>query len=205
MRFSRRPRLRSGGSTAIADRAAHLPGTARLVEHLEHVNSVAALLARSRTLHEAFDAALATVAGVLPLTGAIMIEDDAGTRSATVWPARNGGPSSVAMAHAEAVLASLAATPPAASPIASAARSDTPASAIVVLPLAVGGRPVFGVLQLEAKAFDTVDLVFVNAIASLFAVALDRDRAWRREETHRIRSEAIEETLRERTLALTTS
>ena len=204
MRFSRRARLRSVGPAA-ADRAPHPPGAARLVEHLEHVNTVAALLARFRTLDEAFDAALDTVAGVLPLAGAIMIEEDAGTRSATVWPARGTGPTSVAMAHAEAVFASLAATPPGESSVASAARSDAPASAIVVLPLAVGGRPVFGVLQLEAAAFDTVDLVFVNAIASMFAVALDRDRAGRREEAHRVRSEAIEETLRERTVALATS
>jgi signal transduction histidine kinase len=46
----------------------------------------------------------------------------------------------------------------------------------------VANRPPFGALQWEgAQPLDKADLMFANAITNQLAIALDRDRAWRRD------------------------
>ena len=66
----------------------------------------------------------------------------------------------------------------------------TPAHRFIVIPLVVAGHLPFGALQLEgARAFDRKDLRFVNAVANQLAIALDRDRARRRDITRRERAE----------------
>jgi signal transduction histidine kinase len=60
----------------------------------------------------------------------------------------------------------------------------------IVIPLVVVHHPPFGALQLEgAQPFDEADLMFVNAIANQLAIALDRDRARRRDITRRENAE----------------
>lgn len=183
MRFTETTRSRSSGPTTPAERAPHSPSATRAARRLEHVSNVARLLAGSGTLDEVFEEALTAVAGVVPIDGAILIQEDSGGRGISVWPARGEGPSLVALAHAEGALASLARGAP--------DWTERPGT-FFIFPLVVAGRPGFGVLQLEAEAVDGPDLLFVNAVASQFAVALDRDRAWRQVETERIRSQETE-------------
>lgn len=188
MRFAERTRIRSSGH-ATAERAPHSPSATRALLRLEHLGDVAWLVAGSRTLDDVFEAAMVTVAGVVPVDGAIMIEQDAGRRGISIWPAHGAGPGSEAMEHAEAALASLGGGAP---------NGNGRQGAFVVLPLGAAGRPGFGVLQLEGDIVDAQDLLFVNAVAGQFAGALDRDRAWRQEEAQRLRCEELELVLRSR-------
>ena len=187
----------------------------RASHRLEQLNEIATLLVRFATVEETFDAALTVAAQVLPLVSAILVEDQPGGRTHTTWAPGGGRPGPAAMAHAEAALSYLMGAAPddhARTPLAglTAAPEWTigegrEASQFIVLPLVVAGRPVFGALLMEATAFDKQDLSFVNAIANQFAVALDRDRAWRRDITRREHAEAMEVTLRAQTDALVAS
>ncbi len=65
-------------------------------------------------------------------------------------------------------------------------QGDNLAKRFMVIPLVVAQNPPFGALQLEAaRPLDKTDLIFVNAVANQLAIALDRDRAWRRDITRR--------------------
>jgi len=182
------------------------------LRRLEQLNEVARLLASFATLEETFEAALKETAEVLPLAGAILVEDEDGARRVTSWAPHGGSPSSEARSHVEAALSYLmgaapddhARTPQAGLTVLPGDSRARPGAAnrFIILPLVVADRPVFGALLIEAVAFEKQDLVFVNAIASQFAVALDRDRAWRRDIARREQAEGMEVTLRAQAEAL---
>jgi len=159
-------------------------------------------------------AALVVAAQIIPLTGAILVEaeTDSGGRKLTAWTPDGRSPGPDARSHVEAALSYLmgavpddhARTPQAGLTASPQHTGSQPGAAnrFIVLPLAVADRPVFGALLMEATAFDKQDLMFVNAIANQFAVALDRDRAWRRDIARREHAEVMEVTLRAQAEAL---
>ncbi len=172
---------------------------AQAIHRLEQLNEIARLLASFASVEETFDAVFVAAAEAIDITTAVLIEDQEGIRKTAFWtrPGRDPELAQGATEHAQTAFFWL---------------SDkvSPADAIgpkenrqyIVLPLAVAGRGLFGVLQAESDAFDKQDLVFINAIASQFAVALDRDHAWRRDIVRRQAAETMELTLREQADAL---
>lgn len=165
------------------------------VRRLEHLIEIARLLASFETVDQTFHQAIAVAARIVPLESAILIDQHDGGRSVAEWnPERNVGGLTAARENAESVFDYL---------IGATGSSGLPAvTRYIVLPLVVANRPVFGALQMESSAFDKQDLKFVNAIANQFAVALDRDRAWRSDIARRAEAEALELTLRAQAEAL---
>ncbi|GAC1601599.1 MAG: hypothetical protein NVS4B10_13650 [Myxococcales bacterium] len=166
---------------------------------VEHLYEISKLFASFDTVAQTFDPALGIAARTLPLRSAILIETEDGRARMIVWPSegQDSGEMRVGKDHVEAAYAYLVGARPEA---ALDLREETgatvlprqlglsgptpaePARRFIVIPLVVARRPPFGALQVEgARALDKEDLAFVNAIANQLAIALDRDRAWRRD------------------------
>lgn len=170
------------------------------VNRLERLIDIARLLASLDTVDQTFHDVITLAASILPLESAILLEVEGERHKVTSWSPRNRdiAITMAAQAHAEAMLNYLA-----------GAASDQwkpPVSGrFIVLPLVVADRPIFGALLMEGTAFVRQDLMFINAIANQFAVALDRDRAWKSDIARRAEAEAMEETLRAQADAILTA
>jgi signal transduction histidine kinase len=153
---------------------------------LEDLYEISKLFATFENVEQTFAPALDIVARTLPLRSAILMEAEAGRAKMNVWHSGGPEPARAVREHAQAAYAYFVEAAPADS-------IDLGAQPLfIVLPLVVAHRPPFGVLQLEGtEALDKTDLIFVNAIANQLAIALDRDRAWRRDITQRERAEAL--------------
>ena len=156
----------------------------------------------SRTSEQTFDPALGIAARTLPLRSAILIETEDGRSKMIVWSSE--GQSSEQMRAARSTcrrptpISSELPRPsldaeragghdrrcPGRRHRSGASRRGSSSSRWS------WPRPPFGALQLEgAQALDKTDLMFVNAIANQLAIALDRDRAWRRDIARREHAE----------------
>lgn len=203
---ARKTRGAPGG--AIGGRIVSTAARELVVQRCEHLNQVATLLASFETVEDTFDAALAVAARTLPLESAILIQDEANERKMILWSPAGSSVAVAARKNAENVFSWLVGAGVEAQvrtehagrtslPRAPVAVPGSPANQrFIVLPLVVANRPVFGALQMEAAEFDRLDLVFVSAMANQFAVALDRDRAWRRDIARRDHAEVTERKLR---------
>ena len=176
---------------------------AKAHQRLEHLYEISKLFASFETVQQTFDPALGIVARTLPLRGAILMEIEDGRSRVIVWSSEDQGAEQrrVAREHLESASAYLLG-PMATAPVDVSAQAGNtalprharteanPSHRFIVIPLVVAGHLPFGALQLEgARALDRRDLRFVNAVANQLAIALDRDRARRRDITRRERAE----------------
>ena len=166
----------------------------RAHHRLAHLHDITKLFANFESVARTFDAALAIAAKTLPIRTAILIEAEDDGLHLTVWAPTDLGASelSAVKAHAADVHAYLVGAAPddvlvydettGATSLPKRHLMEGPDGGFIVLPLVVSKPPAFGVLQLEAtRRFDKADLTFVNAVANQLALALDRDRLWRRD------------------------
>lgn len=174
-------------------------GLEQTPRRLEHLYEISKLFASFENAEQRFDPALGVVTRTLALRSAILID----LSKMIVWSSEGQSPEQVRAAkeRARAAYAYLvgAASSESLDFVEQAGRTPLPPqegtsgtlpTGFIVIPLVVAHRPPFGALQLEgAQPFDKADLMFVNAIANQLAIALDRDRAWRRDITRRERAE----------------
>jgi signal transduction histidine kinase len=181
---------------ANADRTeAHL---AQAHQRLAELYEISKLFASFEDDEQPFDRALSLIARTLPLRSAFLIETHGDRSKMIVWTSDGHGsePMTAVRRNLETAYTYLVgAVPTEAGGVSGlseqAGKTALPSSAeaegdlarrLIVIPLVVARRPAFGAIQLEGvRPFDKTDLIFVNAIANQLAIALDRDRAWRRD------------------------
>jgi|GEM_PF-1399920 len=167
---------------------------------LEQLFEISKILASFESVEQTFRTALGLVAKTLPLRGGILIEAVGGGSRMTVWPSecQEKELQRAAQKNVEAAYRALVGVTSPSSfdgttqPGLTAPRRQDGAEAkrFIFIALVVANRPPFGALHLEAvEAPDQADLLFVNAIANQFAIAFDRDRAWRKDITRREHAE----------------
>jgi signal transduction histidine kinase len=180
-----------------------LSGLTQAHRRLEDLYEISKLFASFENVEQTFYPVVDIVLRTLPLRSAILMEAESGRSTMIVWPSegQSSEPMRAVTEHVEAAYAYLVgatSTEPLdlgkqAGVTALPSQAGTEgnlAKRLIVIPLVVAHRPPFGALQLEgAQPLDKTDLVFVNAIANQFAIALDRDRAWRRDITRREHAE----------------
>ena len=178
-------------------------GMEQVHRRLEHSYEISKLLASFESVQQTFDPALRIVTRTLPLRSAVLIETEDGRSKMIVWPSegQNFEEMRAVKEHVEAAYTYLIGDPSTESLALSEETGTTtlprpegsegiPWKRFIVIPLVVAHRPPFGALQLEAaQPLDKTDLMFVNAIANQLAIALDRDRARRRDITRREHAE----------------
>jgi signal transduction histidine kinase len=180
-----------------------MAGPDRAHLRLGDLYEISKLFASFEDVEQTFVPVLDIATRTLPLRSAILMEAEAGGSKMNVWPA-DGRDSEqmravkehVAAAYALLVRAPSTESPAFDEPVGVAARTRTAGTngpsgkRFIILPLVVADRPPLGALQLEGtQPLDPTDLVFVNAIANQLAIALDRDRAWRRDIVRREQAE----------------
>ncbi|RKH15591.1 sensor histidine kinase [Corallococcus praedator] len=166
---------------------------------LEHLYEISKLFASFKSVAQSFDPALGILAKSLPLRSAVLIQTENGQSRMIIWPSelQDSERLRAVKEHAEASYAYLVG----AKSTESLGLSEQPGETLlprqersegdeekrfIVIPLVVAEHSLFGALQLEgAMSLDKKDLTFVNAIANQLAIALERDRAWRRDITRR--------------------
>jgi signal transduction histidine kinase len=194
---------RTDAERELADRVRAEQGLERAHQRLQHLYEIGKVFASFDSVEQPFDPALGIVARTLPLRSAILVETHDDRTRMIVWPSE--GQSSEQMAavkdHMQAAYKYLVGAPSTEALHLSeqAGMTTLPkqgenqeglANRFIVIPLVVARRPPFGALQLEgAQPLDKADLIFVNAIANQLAIALDRERAWRRDITMREHAE----------------
>lgn len=173
---------------------------------LEHMYAISKLFASFESVDQSLDPALALASKTLPLRSAILAEaDEQGRIRMVVWPSEGLSTEELnaARTHVEDAYAYLVGAPSGefsdrreragATKLSSAARGrsgEHVAKPFIVMPLVVAARPPFGALQVQgARPLGESDLKFINAIANQLAIALDRDRAWRRDISRREHAE----------------
>jgi signal transduction histidine kinase len=178
----------------------------RSLERLEQLYEISKVFASIENVDQPFDPALGIVTKTLPLRSAVLIETDDVQSRMVVWPSEGQTAEQVAAVkgHVEEAYRYLAgaASTEALELTEQAGLTTLPEQAeaagtlltrLIVIPLVVAHRPVFGALQLEgATPFDKTDLIFVNAVANQLAIALDRERMWQRDVARRERAEEEE-------------
>jgi signal transduction histidine kinase len=183
-------------------------GVEQAHRRLEDLYEISKLFASFENVEQTFAPALDIVTRTLPLRSAILMEAEGGRSKMSVWPSEGQDSEHMRAVkeHVEAAYAYLVGAKSTESlelgkqalskqagmtALPRQAESEgNLAMKFIVLPLVVAHRPPFGALQLEgAQPLDKTDLIFVNAIANQLAIALDRDRAWRRDITRREHAE----------------
>ena len=170
---------------------------------LEHLYEISKLLASFEDVQHSFDPVVAIAARTLPLHSVVLIEKDDGHTQMIVWSSegRDSEQMRSVKKHVKAAYSYLIGAPTESLEVSEqqgltplprpASIAETLSEKLIVIPLVVANRPPFGALQLEGtRPLDKTDLMFVNAIANQLAIALDRDRAWRRDITRREHAEA---------------
>ncbi|MCY1041274.1 HAMP domain-containing sensor histidine kinase [Corallococcus sp. bb12-1] len=166
---------------------------------LEHLYEISKLFASFESVAQSFDPALGILAKSLPLRSAVLIQTENGQSRMIIWPSASQSSERMRSVkrHAEDAYAYLLG----AESTESLGLTEQPGVTLlprqemfpwdaekrfIVIPLVVAQHSLFGALQLEAAiSLDKKDLIFVNAIANQLAIALERDRAWRRDITRR--------------------
>ena len=186
-------RRRAHGQTAPPGAAGLATDPAPAQQRLEHLYEISKLFASFETIDQTFEPALGIVAKALPLRSAVLIEEETDGFKMVIWRAegqtaeeQRAVKARVEVAYRYLVgarstesldlreIAGKTALPRA---METGARFDTRS---IVIPLVVPNGPTFGALGLEGARtrLDETDLMFVNTITNLLAMALDRKRAW---------------------------
>jgi signal transduction histidine kinase len=206
----RSPKKKSRAGNALppagareAPRRRALDALAQADRRLRQLYEISKLFASFENVQQTFDPALVMVVKTLPLRSAMLIEAEDGRSRMVVWAAKDrdeehlravkkhaqsaytyltGASSRRAVEFEEqAGKTAFARQPPVAGDL---------AKSLIVIPLVVARRPIFGALQLEvAVPLDRAALMFLNAIGNQLSIALDRDRARRRDIALRQRAE----------------
>jgi signal transduction histidine kinase len=162
---------------------------------LLHLYEISKRFANFENVQETFDPALLIVIKTLPLRSAILIDAEEARGRMVVWAAKDHDEEKMRAVkqHAETAYTYLtgASSPKALELEEQAGRTAFPrqpavagdlAKSLIVIPLVVAHRPIFGALQLEvAVPLDRAALMFVNAIGNQLSIALDRNRSRRHE------------------------
>jgi signal transduction histidine kinase len=157
---------------------------------LADLYEISKLFASFENVEQIFAPVLDIAMRTLPLRSAILMEAKGGRSEMRIWPSEGQDTEQMRAVkeHVEAAYAYLVGVV-GATPAPSLAEGNL-ATRFIVIPIVVAHRPPFGALQVEgAEPLDKTDLIFVNAIANQLAIALDRDRAWRRDITLREHAE----------------
>lgn len=179
-------------------------GAEQAQRYLGPLYEISKLFTSFETVELTFDTALRVVARALPLRSAILLEFEEERFKMSVWPSDwSGAELHEARTHIEAAYTYLAGAASSgelqhAERATMSALSDRSVQGrplqdkrYIVVPLVIARRPIFGALQVEAAGvLDEADLAFVSAIAGQLAIALDRDRARRRDIARRERAES---------------
>ncbi len=152
---------------------------------LELLYEIQTVLARSIGIEQACDAFLPVLTRALSVRTTVLLDTTQGLYRAFTWAAPGLDPAEIqeALDHARKTLAYFA--PATCAPTQVVSRSDelpggtreqrVADRCFVTLPLSLIDGHVFGAFQLEgATKFDERDLLFISAVASQLAVALDR-------------------------------
>ena len=188
----------AGGDSERA-REASRSGLEQVERRLVQLYEISKLLASFENAERTVDTALAIAALSLPLRSVILIDTEDGNAKMIVWPSEGRSAAQMRAVAGHAVTAYrdlIGAAPTEALHLGEQAgltalprqaeTNGSPPEQLMVIPLVGTKRPPFGALQLEvAQPLDEGDVMFVGAIARLLAVALDRDRTWRRDLTRR--------------------
>ncbi len=168
--------------TPVRSRTTTLPPIPTDYARLEDLYEIQTVLAQSTAIEQAYNASVAIVTRTLQIRTVVLLDTTLDLHRAFTWAAAGSGPAELELAHGRA-RKRLEYFAPANTASARVARSDLLPGGVteriyVTLPLSVAGGQVFGVLQLESAAvFEENDLMFANAVATQFAVALDRHHA----------------------------
>ncbi len=164
-------------------------------QRLQDLFEISKLFARLDDVDGTFRSVLDIVAGTLPLRSAMLIQAKDHRSEMIVWAADGQRPDQL-RAVREHALASYAwlmgegniesvdvSVHSAAATLPPQPSSDeTLKKAVIIIPLVVAHRPLFGALQLQgARVLDVNDVSYVNHIANQLAVALDRHQAWQQD------------------------
>jgi PAS domain S-box-containing protein len=192
--------------------------SARAYRRVQHLYEISKLLTRFEGASTTVPATLSILARALPLrTALVLLEAPDHLRTQTIaWHAEGVGASRLRAAEVHARVAyrdltgstAAAAVSPSGEPDATSAPPGGPREeaeergSVVLLPLVVDRRPIFGVLRIEAAArLEEPDLVFVNAAVNQLAIALDRqamiDARQAAAEAERAAARAAEERIRD--------
>jgi signal transduction histidine kinase len=170
-------------TSAIAPEHAHL--------RLHHLYEINKLFARFEDIEQTLDPALRIATETLHLRSAVLTEADGVHARRIVWASDGQSTEQLQALKARVETAHKYLVGPASADARDlkerAGKTALPrpahtdealANRFIILPLVVSQRPPFGTLALEgARTLDKTDLLFVNAIVSQLAIALDRDRA----------------------------
>jgi signal transduction histidine kinase len=170
---------------------------------LDQLYSISKLFASFENVEQTFDPTLNIIAKTLPVRSAILIETHESRSQMLVWHSQGESPDHIRAIkqHAEEAFKYLIGVAPTKTLDLTVRPGMTTlpwqpetegslTNRLMAIPLVVAHGPPFGVLQLEgARQLDKADLMFVNAIANQLAIAIDRDRAWRRDITRRQNAE----------------
>jgi signal transduction histidine kinase len=158
---------------------------------LERLYKISKALATFESVERSFPEILSLAAKAFPLLSAVLIEKRGAVPKTTIWPTTGLDEEHVktTISRARSVYSYLTdLTPAQATDLSGANVTQAPLSGheyaqrcpkspdrFLVLPLILGSRRVFGVVQFEAQGkLGEGDLYFVEALADLIAVALDR-------------------------------
>jgi len=196
-----RPRIRDDRQAAMTATSS-VDGLAQAHQRLERLYEISTLFTSFRNVDETFDPVLAIASKTLSLRSAVLVDNRDERAHMFVWGCEGQSAdhmravkAHVRIAHRYLVggpatpddLTEQTEMPPLCRP--ESGETSSPRR-LIVLPLAVAHRPPFGALQIEGAAvLHRADLMFVNAVANQLAVALDRDRAWRRDIVRREHAE----------------
>jgi signal transduction histidine kinase len=170
---------------------------------LDHLYRISKLFATYETAEKPLEAVLAIISSTLPIRSAILIDEVEGRANVHMWIGEDTGWQDLMPARTHAVrlftyLAGSGSTFEGSADVApeesgSDVESRKRTENFIVVPLAVGHRPVFGVLQLECtQRFTEEDVAFVNAVGNQLAIALDRYNTGQREVMARVKAEEAE-------------
>lgn len=183
-------------NTPVRSRSTTLPPIPTDYSRLEDLYEIQFVLAQATSLEEACTTSLPILTRALPIRTVVVLDKAQELDRAFTWAAAGIGPAELDAAHARA-RKRLEYFAPVNCRSARVVTSDVLPGGVtdqrggerayVALPLSVARGPVFGVFQLEtAAAFDESDIVFANALATQFAIMLDRHHARQVLETARL-------------------
>jgi PAS domain S-box-containing protein len=175
---------------------------------LRHLYEISKLLTSFESVEETTTTVVGLVAQTVPLRSAILILDGAGWSRKIVWQASGeteeglraakhhacGSYSYLVRSGVDLDGDDVEARPlPGPSPVDPHVRAES-ARSLVLLPIVVDHRPIFGALQFETAVRPSEsELLFVNAVVNQLAVALDRQATLERRQANAEARQAVAE------------
>ena len=148
-------------------------GLAEAQRRLSTLYEISKLLTRVLSVEETVRAVFGQITHAIPVRSVVVVLPGQGP-PLTIAQAAEGIDTALAEAHAKASYAYLLGYAPALERPVQAEDADAERSHLIVLPIVVETRPIFGVLQLESAARPgEQDLIFINAVVNQLANALE--------------------------------